>query len=1549
MKNKSKSMKQLCLLVAIAFGAQAFGQSYPEEREKFAKAFQSIMLESVDGDQKRFIKDELGPAFLNTSTFPDTYFKQMVATANLMESKRMKAYPEIYNYVFSVYSFVKNKQPVSSYTAWHSSVDKMLDAKNIKKFEDFIELSAGFFSEGKIAESSNFQWFFYGGSYVFEFTDKPMIRFTDGLLVCGVPERSTKEREKHRFVDSMLVYNTSGVYDPILKKWEGRGGKMTWEKVGLDKAKTYAEIGRLDLSMKSANISADSVKLTTPYFTRQIMGQLTDRAFNITREVDKVYPQFVSYEKRLSIKNIRTDIDYEGGFSLQGPSFVGLGTAKEPARLLIKRNAKLFMRAETSQRIIVDPDKITSQSTAVTVYTGDKDSLTHPGLDFLYTDKTDIVELSRGKTGVALAPFSDSYHQLDIYAPQISWERKSTDLDITFQPLLVGQEQRYARLESKKYYDGRLYDRLQGMEQIHPLMAISRYCYKYDEYVVDEGKMATAMSKTVEQAKPILLELAGYGFISYDTDSKVIRVNPKLDNFIQARAGKIDYDNLAFVSDMRPKKLEGYTPEQIAETPYLRSIDSTYKVQSEQRRLAKRFGVYSLSTMEIKLDAVDQVRLSDAQSAFVLPDKGQVTVKKNRDFEFTGWASVGKIETHALSANYTYETNKINLLKTDVSTLRVKPLSEADGNKSIAMGSAINGITGEILIDAPDNRSGNNAEKGKNYPILKSTKPTKVYYNSREIYRGAYDSTKFYFTCDPFEIDSLDNFKEKNLRLKGELTSAGIFPVFREELKIMPDYSFGFSTKSPAGGYDFYGTKAKYDNKIVLSNNGLQGAGKIDFVQSTSTSNAFTFLPDSTVGYAEFKNRPIEIGVQFPDVSSPEAYITYVPKKSILKAASTQKNDLVFFGGQSKLRGTAVVEPNGMTGYGIMSLEKANLGSDKFKFKRWDIDADTAIFNLKNTFAEADEDPLAFKTDNVLAHVSFKERKGEFKSNDGESTITFPVNQYICKMDFFTWLMDQDAVELESRKREDIAINTDLDLVGPNFFSIHPKQDSLQFKAPKAAFSLKEKTITCTKTEFIDVADARIYPDSMKVVIRKKAKMDPLTNSRIVANYITKYHTFINANTEITARRAYTSVGDYPYFDADSNKTLLRLDKIGVDSSYQTFAQGNVKSDANFKLSPQFDYYGKLGIRASNPLIYFEGATRINHNCADFARNWMSFTAQIDPKNIQIPVSQSMKTLDGQAISAGIVWHDSRSTDSIRLYPTFLSALESPNDPIVMTASGLLQYSFDAKEFQIGSKEKLINREAPGNFIALHTESCSMQGDGVINLGMDYGDMTVDAVGTVNYDQSTGKTTMNTTLRLNLPMDKNAFEGAAERIVAVEGAKPLDFNSTTLQQAILNWSDQKTADKVKEEFTLSSDKKLKKVPDALEKSIVITGVRLESFSSKEVQERGLITNVDAAAIVNFYGKPVMRQVVFKGFFQQKFSELGDQFTLLMQVPGAADYIFAYTMDKKDGKLSIVSNDTELTTAISAIKEDKRKTKGFMYEVSSNQVFLAKLMGLYEKK
>lgn len=1536
-----------CIVVLLSF--TVMGQTYSNNREKFVKEFQKQISEYGRGESKSFAKNGLPEMLLESNDLSDEYFNKMVATCNVLVEKRFKSYPEIYHYVFSVCSFVENKQSADSYNAWHTSIDKLAVHKSKKKFTGFIEFSAGFFSESRIASSSDFNWFYYGGTYEFEFTKNAVIKFSGGNLSCKIDKET---RKKDAEIDSVQVIGTSGTYDPVLKKWKGGGGKVTWERMNMAANKTYAELGSFNLSMKKAVLRVDTVMLTTPYFEEPIVGRLTDQAQKNRREDDMIFPQFLSYNKKLVINDIVPEVDYLGGFELKGEKFFGVGSAAIPSQITIKNNGASFILAK-SDLIIVQPDKIRIKRAETSLYLKTGDSIYHPGVDFQYELDTKKILLSRSKSGIGQAAFQNTYHQLDMFVQQLIWEVGS---DVLSMPVGFGisQEQRMARFESRDFFDEQLYDRLQGLSTSHPLVELSNYAYKYDEETMTIGKAASALHMEIGQAKSTLINLSNLGFITYDGVKGYVTINKKLTTFVRAKAGTSDYDNIVFISDLREKKskqLEGLSREEIKADKYLNYMDSVFKKINLERSLMKEYASIDLVTLNLDIDAVDAVDISKSKNVVIIPDGNELLVRQNRDFNFSGWLYAGKVEIDATAANFEYEGFKVKLLETKESVFRVHPRKKEHGPGLVKMVSSISGISGEVLIDDPTNRSGKN-QSFDSYPRLISSSKTKVFYNSMDIYRGVYDSTRFYYTLEPFDLFSLNTFIDSSLRFKGELTSAGIFPTINEDIKIMPDYSFGFSTKAPAGGHKFYGTDAKYENKILLSHNGLQGAGTINFINSTSVSKSLlSFLPDSTVGIVSFLNRPSETGVEFPPVVSDEAYITYVPRQNILKASSMPKKELIFFGGEAKLRGTLAIRPNGMTGKGLMSFERATLISDDFSYKRYDIDADTASFSLKNDdqdYADG-EDPLAFNTTNVSGHVSFKDRTGVFNSNEGESEVFFPVNQYMCKMDKFTWFMDDYEIEMERQEDKDLAIDAGIDLKGPNFYSTHPKQDSLQFRAPKAKFNIKEKTIYCDEVEYLDIADARIFPDSMKINIRKRAKIDKLINSKVVANYITKFHTFEDAEVQILARRDYKAEGVYSYFDLDSNVYYISMNDIEPDSSFQTRASGKIDKKEDFKLSPRFDYYGKVAVHASNPLIFFDGATRINHTCSKFDKNWMSFSSQIDPKNIQIPVEDNMKDLEGGAISAGIVWRDSPVTDSLGLYPTFLSSLVSTKDPIVMTASGFLQYNQGAKEFQIGSKEKLINRTEKGNFIALHTESCSMNGDGVIELGMDFGEVDVDAVGVVNYNQSTGETSMNITTKFKMKIDKGLLQDVAGRINEIEGLKPMDFGSTTLEQAILHWDDQKTADDFKSKYVIDPTS-VKKVPNGLsESSFTFTGIRLSSFSN-DMQTTGLITNVQSAVLVNMYGKPVLKYVPFSAFFQQIYSGGGgDKFTLSIDIPGGRDYLFNYSMVKKDGLMKIVSGDTEFSTALSEMKEEKRKSKNFKYEASSGSIYRNNLLELIGQK
>jgi hypothetical protein len=1529
------------VLFAITLNSSLHAQSYPNDREKFVKEFQKLMKDYETSETKVFIRDELPPLLLEGNSFSEEYFNKMVATCNAMETKRFKVYPDIFNYIYSISALVSNNQPRDSYEAFSSTMDKLIQNRNKKKLESFVEMTGGYFSNGMIATSSNFDWFYIGGNYGFEFDKKSTIEFENGNLICRVKSNSAATRGQ--IIDSLIIFNTKGSYDPALKKWQGSGGKVTWEKVDLDPKTTFAMLGGYEVSLKKSNYTADTVTLTTPYFTQTLQGQISDRAFKINREEDKIYPQFLSFEKRLLIPEILEGVDYIGGFQLKGESFVGAGTPEEPASVVIKRNDLPFIKSK-GQQVYVNRKKVSVNDAATTLLFGNGDSLYHPSVQLTYDLQTEIVQMSRPKSGLGQSPFIDSYHQLDAYVERVAWKVNSDKLDFTYD-FGTSRDQRQAVFESRNYFNAQVYDRLQGYSTVHPLLGIYNFSYKYDLQVMKEGEAATALGLTVEQAKPLLLDLSAKGFITYDVEGKKVIPNSKLKTFVLAKSGEVDYDNIIFRSDLRPKELKGYTDQEIKESRYLQQVDSVFKARNEERRLMKTFGSMDLSTFDLNLQAIDNVEITVEDNVVVFPEGSEVLVRKNRDFNFSGWLNAGKLELSANAAQFIYEDYKFRVFESDEALFRVRPLRKEDGVESIPMISSISGISGELFINDPSNRSGRNDDFA-HYPILKTSRNSKVFYDSKDIFRGIYDSTRFYYTIYPFELDSLNDFKESNFRLEGELVSAGIFPLLSTPLRIMPDYSLGLVKDAPEEGFNLYGSDAKYDNKIVLSHNGLQGSGQIDFVHSHSISRAFTFLPDSTVGIASFRNDAIDTGIEFPPVESDEAFITYIPKQKVLKAASLPKKELMFFDdNDTRLKGTAIVTPKGMRGFGLMSFLRANMISDMYTFKRYDIDADTASFNLLNDDQDLTENPMAFKTDNVKSHVSFKDRKGEFNSNEGESVVEFPVNQYICKMDKFTWFMDDDAIEMERQKDRDVAINTGVDLLGPNFFSQHPKQDTLQFKAPKATFSVKDKTIYCEKVQYLDVADARIYPDSMKVTVRKKARMDEFENAKIVANYITKYHTFVDANVKVTARRAYEGKGNYIYYDLDSNQTLVPVKEITLDTAYQTIAYGKIEKEKSFRLSPYFDYYGDIAIKAANPLISFNGATKINHECDKFDRNWMSFQAELDPKNIQIPVSNDMKDLDGNKISAGIVWRDSPIKDSIKLYPTFLSSLVQPNDPIVITASGFLQYDIGASEFQIAPKEKLISMAEPGNFIALHTQSCSMNGLGSIDLGMDYGEMAVDALGTVNYNQETDETTMNITARFTAKMEKGLFQDVAKRLNEIEGLKPMTFNTSTLEEAIVEWDGVEVADKFKSKYTI--DGEAKKVPESMEKSITITGIRLKEYQGND-QQRGLITTLESASVVNMYGETVMKFVPFRAFFGQNFSGggQGDNFAFFINIPGGRDYYFDYKMTKKDGDLKIKSGDTEFNDALNELKEDKRKSKNFLYEPTTNSVYLSKFMELF---
>ena len=217
-----------------------------------------------------------------------------------------------------------------------------------------------------------------------------------------------------------------------------------------------------------------------------------------------------------------------------------------------------------------------------------------------------------------------------------------------------------------------------------------------------EGKAASALMMEVGQAKATLIQLSNMGFISYDSEQKLVAINKKLITFVQAKAGTADYDNIVFISDLREKKatmLEGYSRQEIQSNPDLRYIDSIFRSINTKRNQMKEYASFDLTTLNLSIGAVDAVDISKSKRVVIIPDGNELLVRKNRDFNFSGWLYAGKAEIDATAASFDYEGFKVKLLETDKTVLRVNPRKKEHGPGLIKMVSSISGISGELLVD----------------------------------------------------------------------------------------------------------------------------------------------------------------------------------------------------------------------------------------------------------------------------------------------------------------------------------------------------------------------------------------------------------------------------------------------------------------------------------------------------------------------------------------------------------------------------------------------------------------------------------------------------------------------------------------------------------------------------------------------------------------------------------------------------------------------------------------------------------------------------------
>lgn len=1034
---------------------------------------------------------------------------------------------------------------------------------------------------------------------------------------------------------------------------------------------------------------------------------------------------------------------------------------------------------------------------------------------------------------------------------------------------------------------------MMGISFNHPLYEIKQYADESNSKEFTAYQLAKYHRSSEEQWHQVLIDLNNKGFLKYDLNTRVVKVEPKLYWYIENNIGKRDYDVIQFSSE----------------------VPSGYNAQ------------LSLLNYDLQLKGVENFQLSDSQQVRITPQNGEVIIKKNRDFTFGGRVFAGNFEFIGSEYAFSYEKFTLDLLKVDSCRIYVEDESLGRDNYGNPMKrslkNVLHDIAGYIKVDSPTNKGGYHSYAYPQYPIFTCTKMSYVYWDKPDIQQGQYKRDKFYYQVQPFTIDSLDNFSKKDLKFNGTLVSGGIFPDIEEPLVLMDDYSLGFKRNTGAGGMSAYAGKAKVNAELKLDYSGLKGAGDFNYLTASASSDEFTYLPDSMLGTTKsFTNREQSGKVEIPKAKCDTTALTFVANPDQLKVKSLSK-PIDFFESEATLDGTLRLKPTGMRGMGDMKFSGATLTSNDFNYARRKILADTAAFQLAGM---DDGNALAFKTDNVNANVDFDKRQGLFKSNSGETKIEFPTNQYICFMDQFTWYMDKAEMDLASSRqaKEDLTIDTNDEFKRSNFYSIAEGQDSLNFLSPRAKYDLRRSMLTCQKIQYIVVADSKITPDSGKVVIEKHANMQPLQRAQILSNYITQYHKLFNAEVKIEGRKRYYGSGDYTYTDENKKEQVIHLDAIKTDSSFQTVASGKIALEQNFFLSPSYEYFGDFELQASSKFLTFDGGVKILHNCENMARTYFKFRSEINPEEIYIPVDTILRNTDMEKLGVGlIVTGDS----PLAVYPAFLSQKQEAEDRGLVEATGYLFYDKTTRKYLVGSKEKIKQPKLQGNLVVLNTVNCELTADGMVDFNVDYGMLKMSNVGDMSYKSAKGEVVSQTTSFVNFPIDEGAMKRIAEQIEKWPNLQPVDIATTKYEKSLIEMLGQKESDKIIADLALGGQ--LKRVPDEFQKTFCLADVKWTWNAAEEAFQ-----SVGPIGIGNMDKKQVFRYVKGKIEIEKRHSQ--DVFRMYIELDPGTWYYFEYKL----GIMNIISSDKEFLDVLAAVKDDKRRFEEgklkFSYQVINNK-------------
>jgi hypothetical protein len=271
----------------------------------------------------------------------------------------------------------------------------------------------------------------------------------------------------------------------------------------------------------------------------------------------------------------------------------------------------------------------------------------------------------------------------------------------------------------------------------------------------------------------------------------------------------------------------------------------------------------------------------------------------------------------------------------------------------------------------------------------------------------------------------------------------------------------------------------------------------------------------------------------------------------------------------------------------------------------------------------------------------------------------------------------------------------------------------------------------------------------------------------------------------------------------------------------------------------------------------------------------------------------------------------------------------------LLSSYGLLYHDNSAGTYTITSQRKLDDDDVVDRYVTLHTDDCTIDGEGPVVFGLTEGPASIYAYGKAHLDPNDDKNfALQTVFGVKFPIDDGVLKQMAQQIQDDLRPSPGNPDNDLLRSSLMFAMGDEDGLSAYQDYLITGA--FPKLSHNLDNTLLFENVKWE-YSPLKGYTANCVTSL------SHVGKKQLHvNVRLKAQFYRKGTS--EHLVLYIQVAGDHWYYFHY--DLRTQSLKVSSSVGEWNDRILGINKDKRKIDSFSYSVANSRTEIQNFLGWF---